>query len=192
MFLHWWNFGFGHPVWFISSLSFSLRVQGRRESLPAVHQVVRRRFSGPLLLPPLWRRHSCQERPYDARRPSAVNGLPLERLEELYSQALASHDEHRSVSHTYSLLPFFLFTFPISYNCFSDVCKSFTCCFTSQQMSVWAVFVGIFFIHRVLLVFMLLLYCWLLAPLLHYLREQPIRGRILLFKCGLLSSMQHI
>ncbi|KAM7388034.1 hypothetical protein PAMP_024235 [Pampus punctatissimus] len=72
-----------------------IQYSGRQESLPVVHQVVRRRFSGPLLLPPLWRRDSCQERPYDARRLSAANCLPLDRLEELYSQALASHDENR-------------------------------------------------------------------------------------------------
>nr|XP_046246881.1 cAMP-specific 3',5'-cyclic phosphodiesterase 4D-like isoform X2 [Scatophagus argus] len=66
----------------------------RRESLPAAHQVVRRRFSGPLLLPPLGRRHSCQERPCDTRRTSAAHALPLDRLEVLYSRALASHDEH--------------------------------------------------------------------------------------------------
>ncbi|KAI3368213.1 hypothetical protein L3Q82_007940 [Scortum barcoo] len=70
--------------------------QGRRESLPVVHQAVRRRFSGPLLLPPLWRRHSCQDHPGRTRRTSGVHGLPLDRLEELYSQALASHDEHRT------------------------------------------------------------------------------------------------
>ncbi|XP_010771115.1 cAMP-specific 3',5'-cyclic phosphodiesterase 4D-like isoform X1 [Notothenia coriiceps] len=72
-----------------------LKVQGRRDSLPAVHQAVRRRFSGPLLLPPLWRRHSCQEHPWETRRSSVTHTLPLERLEELYTQALASHDEHR-------------------------------------------------------------------------------------------------
>ncbi|XP_033936572.1 3',5'-cyclic-AMP phosphodiesterase 4C-like isoform X4 [Pseudochaenichthys georgianus] len=72
-----------------------LEVQGRRDSLPAVHQAVRRRFSGPLLLPPLWRRHSCQEHPWETRRSSVTHTLPLERLEELYIQALASHDEHR-------------------------------------------------------------------------------------------------
>ncbi|XP_034056997.1 cAMP-specific 3',5'-cyclic phosphodiesterase 4D-like isoform X2 [Gymnodraco acuticeps] len=72
-----------------------LEVQGRRDSLPAVHQAVRRRFSGPLLLPPLWRRHSCQEHPWETRRSSVTHTLPLERLEELYTQALASHDEHR-------------------------------------------------------------------------------------------------
>ncbi|XP_029987248.1 cAMP-specific 3',5'-cyclic phosphodiesterase 4D-like isoform X2 [Sphaeramia orbicularis] len=70
-------------------------VKDRRESLPITHQAVRRRFSGPLLLPPLWRRHSCQERPCDARRPSATHNLPLDRLEVLYRRALASHDEHR-------------------------------------------------------------------------------------------------
>ncbi|XP_051231965.1 cAMP-specific 3',5'-cyclic phosphodiesterase 4D isoform X3 [Dicentrarchus labrax] len=71
------------------------RLEGRRESLPVVNQAVRRRFSGPLLLPPLWRRHSCQDRPLDTRRASAVHALPLDRLEVLYSRALASHDEHR-------------------------------------------------------------------------------------------------
>ncbi|XP_045905233.1 cAMP-specific 3',5'-cyclic phosphodiesterase 4D-like isoform X3 [Micropterus dolomieu] len=70
-------------------------LEGRRESLPVIHQAVRRRFSGPLLLPPLWRRHSCQEHPCDTRRLSAAQGLPLDRLEVLYSRALASHDEHR-------------------------------------------------------------------------------------------------
>ncbi|XP_028442490.1 cAMP-specific 3',5'-cyclic phosphodiesterase 4D [Perca flavescens] len=70
------------------------RLEGRRDSVPAVQQAVRRRFSGPLLLPPLWRRHSCQERPCDSRRPSITHGLPLDRLEVLYRQALASHDEH--------------------------------------------------------------------------------------------------
>ncbi|XP_054458940.1 cAMP-specific 3',5'-cyclic phosphodiesterase 4D-like [Anoplopoma fimbria] len=68
-------------------------LQGRQEPLPAVNQAVRRRFSGPLLLPPLWRRHSCQEHPCDNRRPSATLGLPLDRLEVLYRRALASHDE---------------------------------------------------------------------------------------------------
>ncbi|XP_041791683.1 cAMP-specific 3',5'-cyclic phosphodiesterase 4D isoform X2 [Chelmon rostratus] len=70
-------------------------LEGRRESLPGVHQVVRRRFSGPLLLPPLWRRHSCQEHSCDARWASAAHSLPLDRLEELYSRALANRDEHR-------------------------------------------------------------------------------------------------
>ncbi|XP_034563034.1 cAMP-specific 3',5'-cyclic phosphodiesterase 4D-like isoform X2 [Notolabrus celidotus] len=71
------------------------RLESRRESLPSIHQVVRRRFSGQLMLPPLRRRHSCQEHPLDTRRPSAVHGVPLDRLEVLYSRALASHDEHR-------------------------------------------------------------------------------------------------
>ncbi|XP_063747248.1 3',5'-cyclic-AMP phosphodiesterase 4D-like isoform X5 [Eleginops maclovinus] len=71
------------------------RLEGRRKSQPAVHQAVRRRFSGPLLLPPLWRRHSCQEHPWETRRSSMTHTLPLDRLEELYSQALASHDENR-------------------------------------------------------------------------------------------------
>ncbi|XP_034737096.1 cAMP-specific 3',5'-cyclic phosphodiesterase 4D-like isoform X4 [Etheostoma cragini] len=69
------------------------RIEGRRESLPAVQQAVRRRFSGPLLLPPLWRRHSCQEHPCDRRRTSITPSLPLDRLEVLYRRALASHDE---------------------------------------------------------------------------------------------------
>ncbi|XP_074490809.1 3',5'-cyclic-AMP phosphodiesterase 4C isoform X5 [Sebastes fasciatus] len=69
-------------------------LEGRRESLPAVNQAVRRRFSGPLLLPPLWRRNSCQEPPNDNRRLSAAHGLPLDQLEMLYRRALASHDEH--------------------------------------------------------------------------------------------------
>lgn len=77
----------------------SLWVQGRRESLPGVRQAVRRRFSGTLMLPPLWRRHSCQDHPCDNRRSSAAHALPLDRLEVLYSRALASHDEHRSVTH---------------------------------------------------------------------------------------------
>ncbi|CAB1421888.1 unnamed protein product [Pleuronectes platessa] len=64
---------------------------------PVINQAVRRRFSGPLQLPPLHRRHSSQEHSYDTRRLSAAHGLPLERLEVLYSRALASHDEHRSV-----------------------------------------------------------------------------------------------
>ncbi|XP_027883374.1 cAMP-specific 3',5'-cyclic phosphodiesterase 4C isoform X3 [Xiphophorus couchianus] len=72
------------------------RFQNRRESLPTVQQVVRRRFSGPLLLPPLWRRHSCQDQhPRETRRLSAINVIPLDRLQEIYSQALASHDELR-------------------------------------------------------------------------------------------------
>ncbi|XP_061594565.1 cAMP-specific 3',5'-cyclic phosphodiesterase 4D isoform X3 [Cololabis saira] len=71
------------------------RLESRRESIPAVHHVVRRRFSGPVLLPPLWRRHSSQDGRYDSRRHSVVPGLPLDRLEVLYRQALASHDEHR-------------------------------------------------------------------------------------------------
>ncbi|XP_041861366.1 cAMP-specific 3',5'-cyclic phosphodiesterase 4D-like isoform X3 [Melanotaenia boesemani] len=70
------------------------RLQGRRESLPAIQQVVRRRFSGTILLPPLRRRYS-QDHPYDNLRQPAVHGLPLDRLEVLYSRALASHDEHR-------------------------------------------------------------------------------------------------
>ncbi|XP_061831914.1 3',5'-cyclic-AMP phosphodiesterase 4C-like isoform X3 [Nerophis lumbriciformis] len=70
-------------------------LEARRESLPVVHQVVRRRYSGPLHLPPLRRRHSCQEHPSDSRRFSASYGLPLHRLEALYRRALASHDEHR-------------------------------------------------------------------------------------------------
>ncbi|GLD49876.1 cAMP-specific 3',5'-cyclic phosphodiesterase 4D-like isoform X1 [Lates japonicus] len=82
-----------------SSLIWSTRsacMAGRRDSLPVVHQAVRRRFSGPLLLPPLWRRHSCQDHPHDTRRvTAAAHGLPLDRLEVLYSRALASHDEHR-------------------------------------------------------------------------------------------------
>ncbi|KAK7888684.1 hypothetical protein WMY93_024244 [Mugilogobius chulae] len=78
------------------------------ESLPP--QAVRRRFSGPLLLPPLSRRHSCQARFPDSRRPGlSTHNLPLThnvphnlpqvhnlaRLEVLYSEALASHDELR-------------------------------------------------------------------------------------------------
>ncbi|XP_047198770.1 cAMP-specific 3',5'-cyclic phosphodiesterase 4D isoform X5 [Hippoglossus stenolepis] len=70
-------------------------LEPRRESLPVVNQAVRRRFSGPLLLPPLHRRHSSQEHPCDTRRLSAAHVLPLERLEVLYSRALASRDEHR-------------------------------------------------------------------------------------------------
>ncbi|MEQ2294405.1 hypothetical protein AMECASPLE_003567 [Ameca splendens] len=68
------------------------RLQGHRDSIPAIQQVIRRRLSGPLLLPPLWRRHSCQDQ---HQRQSAVNGIPLDRLQEIYSQALASHDELR-------------------------------------------------------------------------------------------------
>ncbi|XP_029356509.1 cAMP-specific 3',5'-cyclic phosphodiesterase 4C-like isoform X2 [Echeneis naucrates] len=68
-------------------------LEGRRVSLPVVHQAVRRRFSGPLLLPPLWRRHSCQERPSDAWRPATAHGLPLDRLEVLYSRALERQQE---------------------------------------------------------------------------------------------------
>ncbi|KAF0041963.1 hypothetical protein F2P81_005495 [Scophthalmus maximus] len=34
-----------------------------------------------MMLPPLWRRHSCQEHPYDGRRLSTAHGLPLEQLE---------------------------------------------------------------------------------------------------------------
>ncbi|XP_061153257.1 cAMP-specific 3',5'-cyclic phosphodiesterase 4D isoform X3 [Syngnathus typhle] len=71
-------------------------LEGRRESLPVAQQVVRRRYSGPLLLPPLRRRHSCQDHHSDSRRFSAAHGLPLHRLEVLYCRALASHDEHRS------------------------------------------------------------------------------------------------
>ncbi|XP_056270084.1 cAMP-specific 3',5'-cyclic phosphodiesterase 4C isoform X2 [Pseudoliparis swirei] len=55
---------------------------------PAGRPAVRRRFSGPLLLPPLWRRHSSQERPHDHRLPA------LERLEVLFKRAVASHGEH--------------------------------------------------------------------------------------------------
>ncbi|XP_067370478.1 3',5'-cyclic-AMP phosphodiesterase 4C-like isoform X4 [Channa argus] len=68
---------------------------GRRDSLPVVQHAVRRRFSGSVVLPPLWRRHSCQDHAYDGRRMSAVHGVPLDRLEVLYRRALASHDEHR-------------------------------------------------------------------------------------------------
>lgn len=75
-----------------------IALQGRRESLPVVHQVVRRRFSGPLLLPPLRRRHSCQDHNSDPRLFSAAYGLPLHRLEALYCRALTTHDEHRSVN----------------------------------------------------------------------------------------------
>ncbi|XP_060889911.1 cAMP-specific 3',5'-cyclic phosphodiesterase 4D isoform X2 [Labrus mixtus] len=71
------------------------RFESRRESLPAIHQAVRRRFSGQLLLPPLSRRHSCQEHQHDTYRASTLHGLPLDRLEVLYRRALASHDEHR-------------------------------------------------------------------------------------------------
>lgn len=77
-------------------------MQPRRDSLPLAQHAVRRRFSGSVVLPPLWRRHSCQEHPNNMRRTSALHGLPLQQLEVLYSQALASHDEHRSVSHTLS------------------------------------------------------------------------------------------
>ncbi|XP_061636613.1 cAMP-specific 3',5'-cyclic phosphodiesterase 4D-like isoform X3 [Phyllopteryx taeniolatus] len=70
-------------------------LEGRRESLPVVHHVVRRRYSGLLLLPPLRRRHSCQDHHSDTRRFSATHGLPLHRLEALYCQALANHDENR-------------------------------------------------------------------------------------------------
>ncbi|XP_068175931.1 3',5'-cyclic-AMP phosphodiesterase 4C-like isoform X2 [Antennarius striatus] len=66
-----------------------------REALPAVHQAVRRRFSGQLLLPPLWRRHSYQDHPFSHRRASAVLALPLDQLEVLYKQALVNHDENR-------------------------------------------------------------------------------------------------
>lgn len=74
-------------------------MQHRRESLPAIHQAVRRRLSGPLLLPPIWRRHSCQENPNDTWRGSGANTLPLGQLEALYSRALASRDENRSAKH---------------------------------------------------------------------------------------------
>ncbi|XP_029005310.1 cAMP-specific 3',5'-cyclic phosphodiesterase 4D [Betta splendens] len=70
-------------------------LEARRDSVPVAQHAVRRRFSGPVVLPPLWRRHSCQEHPNYTRRPSALHGLPLQQLEVLYSQALASHDEHR-------------------------------------------------------------------------------------------------
>ncbi|TKS74354.1 cAMP-specific 3',5'-cyclic phosphodiesterase 4D [Collichthys lucidus] len=71
------------------------RLEGRRESLPAANQAVRRRYSGQLVLPPLWRRHSCQDPTLDTRRASTAQALALDRLEVLYSRALASHDEHR-------------------------------------------------------------------------------------------------
>ncbi|XP_068599841.1 3',5'-cyclic-AMP phosphodiesterase 4C-like [Brachionichthys hirsutus] len=70
-------------------------LEDRRDSLPAVHQAVRRRFSGQLLLPPLWRRHSYQEHPFYYRRASAALALPLDNLEVLYNQALVSRDENR-------------------------------------------------------------------------------------------------
>lgn len=92
------NLCIDNRFWLSCSSPLLLGTQGRRDSLP-VHHVVRRRFSGPVVLPPLWRRHSCQENQYDGRRMSALPGLPLHRLEELYSQALASHDEHRSVTY---------------------------------------------------------------------------------------------
>ncbi|XP_024134275.1 cAMP-specific 3',5'-cyclic phosphodiesterase 4D isoform X2 [Oryzias melastigma] len=69
-------------------------VQSRRVSLPSVN-VVLRRFSGTVMLPPLSRRDSCQDHSLDNRRPSAVNGLPLDRLEVLYKRALAGHDDYR-------------------------------------------------------------------------------------------------
>ncbi|XP_008330383.1 cAMP-specific 3',5'-cyclic phosphodiesterase 4D isoform X2 [Cynoglossus semilaevis] len=59
-------------------------LENRRDSLPVVLQVVRRRFSGPLVLPPLWRRHSCHE-----------HALTLDQLEVLYHRAVTSHDAHR-------------------------------------------------------------------------------------------------
>ncbi|XP_057696269.1 cAMP-specific 3',5'-cyclic phosphodiesterase 4D-like isoform X7 [Corythoichthys intestinalis] len=69
--------------------------ESSRDLLPVVHQVVRRRYSGPLLLPPLRRRHSCQDHHSETHRFSTTHGLPLHRLEALYCRALASHDEHR-------------------------------------------------------------------------------------------------
>ncbi|XP_077463858.1 3',5'-cyclic-AMP phosphodiesterase 4C-like isoform X1 [Stigmatopora argus] len=71
------------------------RIESSRDSLPMVHQVVRRRYSGPLLLPPLRRRHSCQDHHSETHRFSTPYGLSLHRLEALYCRALASHDEHR-------------------------------------------------------------------------------------------------
>uniref|UniRef100_A0A3P8QXF6 Phosphodiesterase n=1 Tax=Astatotilapia calliptera TaxID=8154 RepID=A0A3P8QXF6_ASTCA len=71
------------------------RLEHFRDSIPVGNHVVRRRFSGPLLLPPLWRRHSHQDHSFDTRRTSQGHMLPLARLEELYSLALATHDEHR-------------------------------------------------------------------------------------------------
>lgn len=95
------------------NLSLSLGVQGCRESLPVAHQVVRRRFSGPLLLPPLSRRHSG-----DTRRASAAPALPIDSLEVLYCRALTSRDEHRSVAHK---LVFFLSSFVIFFLYLSEV-----------------------------------------------------------------------
>ncbi|KAM9384986.1 3',5'-cyclic-AMP phosphodiesterase 4C-like isoform 2-T3 [Pholidichthys leucotaenia] len=69
--------------------------EGHHELLPVVNNAVRRRFSGPILLPPLWRRHSSQDPSRDARRPSGMHGLPLDRLEVLYNRALAGRDENR-------------------------------------------------------------------------------------------------
>uniref|UniRef100_A0A3Q4ICB7 Phosphodiesterase n=1 Tax=Neolamprologus brichardi TaxID=32507 RepID=A0A3Q4ICB7_NEOBR len=60
-------------------------MQHFRDSIPVGNHVVRRRFSGPLLLPPLWRRHSHQDHSIDTRRTSPGHMLPLARLEELYS-----------------------------------------------------------------------------------------------------------
>lgn len=70
-------------------------LQGRGEFFPAV----RRRFSGPVTLPPLCRRYSSGH-VREARWESSLHGLPLDRLEVLYSRALAIHDKHRSVTHT--------------------------------------------------------------------------------------------
>lgn len=87
----------------------SVAAQGRGESLPAAHLVVRRRFSGTLLLPPLRRRHSCQEHQWESRQVPAAHAVhALDRLEGLYRQALASRDEHWSVESFSFFLSFFL------------------------------------------------------------------------------------
>ncbi|CAL8252042.1 unnamed protein product [Merluccius merluccius] len=67
----------------------------RRESLPVVQYTVRRQFSGPLLLPPLSRRHSSAEHHWDQcrllnhQKHQKHQNLPLAKLEALYIQALA-------------------------------------------------------------------------------------------------------
>ncbi|TNM87782.1 hypothetical protein fugu_006003 [Takifugu bimaculatus] len=61
----------------------------RGESLPAV----RRRFSGPIILPPLSRRYSSDHL-REGRWASSLHGLPLDRLEVLYNRALAIYDKH--------------------------------------------------------------------------------------------------
>ncbi|TWW58112.1 hypothetical protein D4764_07G0008310 [Takifugu flavidus] len=71
----------------------------RGESLPAV----RRRFSGPIILPPLSRRYSSDHL-REGRWASSLHGLPLDRLEVLYNRALAIYDKHSLKDHSWDMV----------------------------------------------------------------------------------------